>query len=641
MQTTRPRSSAYLIPLVCILLLGAVLQFGGLGRMTQMLNYDEAYYSVDALSLLKSPRFEPFFPANQGREGAWMYVLAIAYAVFGVQPLVSRIIAMLVSLLTLAAVYRLSRETIGKRAAMWSVAGLAVLYWHVQVGHLALRINLFPLVGTIAFAALFRAYRHNKLGAWALAGVLFGLLVYTYFSARLWIAFAFLIQGWWLLSEKDKRHGILLSLLLASLLAVPMIWYTAVHPREALLRISGVATLNKQSITESLLLWGKAWLYQGEMYAGHGLPGRPILDIPLAVLLLVGMAGLLWIAVEKRKAWWTYGLALLSLAPSVFSENPPHLLRTVGMTIPVALALGAGAVAIEQALKKAGVYAAVVPLALLCWAGVNTYQDMQKWLALPDLFPIMEQHVHIGTDYMLDQAPAGTPVYFSPFTLDHPAVSFASARLDAYPVGAFNGNSCLVVSDRPAVYVSVTPFDPTLASGLALWADAETVVADQGAVSPRYTIYQATANQTLLSGWGEGASATFGNKLQLRIPNSLPETVHPGDAFSITLAIRRLQAVDKPYHAFIHLYGDPSPYEGGPLWSQADARLCDSYPAPRWTEHEIIVQTFTLPVPANIEPGEYTIVLGLYDPDSGTRLPPTSPAGQTDYYEAWHIAVGQ
>jgi 4-amino-4-deoxy-L-arabinose transferase-like glycosyltransferase len=222
MPPTRTRSSAYLIPLVCILLLGAVLQFEGLGRMTQMLNYDEAYYSVDALSLLNSPRFEAFFPANQGRESGWMYVLAVAYAVFGIQPLVSRIIAMMISFLALAAVYRLGRETIGQRAAMWSVAGLAVLYWHAQIGHLALRINLFPLVGTIAFAVLFHAYRRNKLGSWVLAGVLFGLLVYTYFSARLWIAYGFLMQGWWLLREKEKRRGVLLSLLLATLLAVPI-----------------------------------------------------------------------------------------------------------------------------------------------------------------------------------------------------------------------------------------------------------------------------------------------------------------------------------------------------------------------------------------------------------------------------------
>lgn len=641
MQSTRPRSSAYLIPLLCFLLLGAVLQFGGLGRMTQMLNYDEAYYSVDALSLLTSPRFEPFFPANQGREGGWMYVLASAFAVSGVQPLVPRIVVMMVSFLTLAAVYRLGRETVGSRAAVWSVAGLAVLYWHVQIGHLALRANLFPLVGATAFAVLFLAYKHNKLGAWALAGVLFGLLVYTYPAGRLWIAYGLLIQAWWLLRERDKRRGVILSLVLASILAVPMLWYTAMHPREALFRISGVATLNTQSITESLRRWAEAWFYRGELYAGHGLPGRPLLDTPLGALFLAGMLGLPWVARRARLAGWVYGLAALSLAPSIFSELPPHQIRAVGTTIPIALALGAGAVLIERGLRKAGPYAAVLPLALFCWAGVNTYRDVQRWLALPDLSPIMEQHVHIGTDYVLGHVSAGTPVYFSPFTPEHPVVSFSKARLDAYPVGAFDGNTCLVISDRPAVYVSVTPFDPALASGLARWADVEVVAEDRAAPSPRYTIYQAAAGQALLSAWGEGASTTFGDRLALRILDPLPDTAHPGDTLPLTLAIRRLQAVDRPYHIFLHLYGNPTPYEGGPLWAQADARMCDSYPAFNWMEHEIVVQTYTLAVPAEIEPGEYTIVLGLYDPDNGIRLPPTSPAGPADYLEAWRLTVGR
>lgn len=641
MQLTRPRFSAYLIPLVCILLLEAVLQFEGLGRMTQMLNYDEAYYSVDALSLLKAPRFEPFFPANQGREGGWMYVLASAFAVLGVQPLVPRIVIMLVSFLTLAAVYRLGGEIVGKRAAVWSAAGLGVLYWHVQIGHLALRANLFPLVGTIAFAALFLAYKHNKPGAWALAGALFGLLVYTYPAARLWIAYAVVIQAWWLIRAKDRRRGVLISLLLATLIAIPMLWYITIHPREALLRISGVATVNVQSVTEGLLRWGQAWFYKGEMYAGHGLPGRPLLDMPLGVLFLAGLLGLPWVARRTHLAGWVYGLAVLSLIPSIFSELPPHQIRAVGTTIPIALALGAGAVIIERALRRTGAVAAVVPLALFCWAGVNTYQDVQGWLALPDLFPIMEQHAHIGTDYVLDQAPAGTPVYFSPFTLEHPVVSFSKARLDDYPVGAFDGNTCLVMSDQSAIYISVTPFDPVLASGLARWADVKVLVEDQAAASPRYAIYQAAANQALLAGWGEGSSVTFGGKLQLRILDPLPETAHPGATLPVTLAIRRLQAADRPYHIFLHLYGDPTPYEGGPLWSQADGRLCDSYPAPNWTEHEIIMQTYALAVPAGIEPGEYIIVLGLYDPDSGARLPPTSPAGQTDYYEAWHVTVGK
>jgi hypothetical protein len=186
--------------------------------------------------------------------------------------------------------------------------------------------------------------------------------------------------------------------------------------------------------------------------------------------------------------------------------------------------------------------------------------------------------------------------------------------------------------------VSVTPYDPLLASGLGRWARAETIIDDQAA-GHRYAIYQAAANPALLSGWDADTSVTFGDRLLLRLLEPIPNTAQPGDTLTITLGVRRLQAVDHPYHVFLHLYGDPTPYEGGPLWSQTDARLCDSYPAPRWTDHEIIVQTYVLPVPVDTPPGGYTIVLGLYEPISGNRLLPTSPAGQVDYFEAGRVTI--
>ena len=329
MQSSQSRSSSYLILVICVLLAGAIIQFGGLHKMTQMLNYDEAYYSVDALSLLDSPRFEPFFPGNYGREGGWMYVLAPAFAVLGVKPIVPRIVVLMVSFLTLAAVYRLGKEIVGKRAAIWSMAGLAVLYWHVQIGHLAMRANLFPLVGALAFAALFCAHRRNKLGDWALAGILLGFLAYTYLAAQLWIAYAVLVQVWWFLREKDRRRGILLALLTAVLVALPLIVYVLMHPTESSRRVAGVAVLDIGAIAESLTRWAEAWLFRGELYAGHGLPGRPILDIPLAIVFVIGGVGLLWIARRVRLAGWVYGLAALPDMPkySNASSNLPSARR--------------------------------------------------------------------------------------------------------------------------------------------------------------------------------------------------------------------------------------------------------------------------------------------------------------------------
>ena len=193
--------------------------------------------------------------------------------------------------------------------------------------------------------------------------------------------------------------------------------------------------------------------------------------------------------------------------------------------------------------------------------------------------------------------------------------------------------------DQPAVYISVTPFDPLLASSLAQWTDLKTLVNDEREISPRYTIYQTSTSRTLLSGWDEGKVTTFGDLLQLRVLVPPPDTAHPGDVLPATLGFRRLQPMDQRYHLFVHLYGSPTPAEGGPLWSQADARLCESHPTPSWSAHEIIVQTFALVVPEDVDPGEYTVVIGLYEPIFGTRLQLSSSTKPLDYLEMQRVIV--
>src|SRR5688572_19811526 len=158
---------------VCILLAGSALRFQGVHTLTASRQYEEAYYAMDAATLLQQPRFVPFFPENYGRESAWMYVLAPFMAVFGYEAFGLRLAAALTGILTLAAVYRLGAEVFRSRwAALWTMAGLAVLYWHVHFSHLAWRALLFPCVGALAFALLWRARRTNRPVHWFAAGVL-------------------------------------------------------------------------------------------------------------------------------------------------------------------------------------------------------------------------------------------------------------------------------------------------------------------------------------------------------------------------------------------------------------------------------------------------------------------------------------
>lgn len=45
------------------------------------------------------------------------------------------------------------------------------------------------------------------------------------------------------------------------------------------------------------------------------------------------------------------------------------------------------------------------------------------------------------------------------------------------------------------------------------------------------------------------------------------------------------------------------------------------YPSGLWAAGEVITHTHRLPAPANLPGGDYQVVLGVYDPQTGQRLP--------------------
>lgn len=611
--------------------------------MQDMLHYDEAYDAVDALSLLQSPRFTPFFPGNYGRESGWSYLLTPFIAILGGRAFSLRLAAVMVGTLTLVAEYALAREILGRRGATWATGILAVLYWHVHLSHLALRAILFPPVGALAFAALLRAQRTNALRWWLGSGVGLGLLAYTYFSSYPWILLALLMLVGWLALDPARRHGALLALGAAAVLFLPMVLYTVAHPALVLQRPSTVQAFSLQTLSGNLKSWAGAWFQQGDSNAEFNLPGRPILDLPTGALCLLGLAGLPHFARRRWQVGWTVGWAVASLLPSLLSNQAPHFLRAIGLTLPLSLLAGAGALALERGLRRLArpALAAGVPLLLLLYAGTGTYQDFQqRWLGQSEVFAVMEQHINRAISYLHSAAPEGAPIYFSPFSPTHPVLQFRNADLAPRHIGAIDSHCCQVVPDGPAIYVSLSMFEPDFASQLSRWADLSLLAQDTGGEpSPRYSIYAATPRTGAL--WPAGAEqVVFADALQLRPLASLPPTVSPGATLNLQLAMKALHPLDRSYSMFVHLYGQPTPYEGGRIWSQGDQQICPSYTTNYWLPDETIIQEFKLSIPADVPPGRYTVAIGIYESPAGSRLPITAPSPMPwDYYAVQEVEV--
>lgn len=108
------------------------------------------------------------------------------------------------------------------------------------------------------------------------------------------------------------------------------------------------------------------------------------------------------------------------------------------------------------------------------------------------------------------------------------------------------------------------------------------------------------------------AEAAFGAKLRLRGYDLLPD---PGGPI-LRLYWETLSPVEQDLVVFIHLL-DPH----GALIAQYDSLPFDSlYNTSQWEQKTILADTRKLWLPDNLPSGEYTLLIGFSDPNTGHRL---------------------
>ena len=61
--------------------------------------------------------------------------------------------------------------------------------------------------------------------------------------------------------------------------------------------------------------------------------------------------------------------------------------------------------------------------------------------------------------------------------------------------------------------------------------------------------------------------------------------------------------------------------QGAPVAQYDGEPVADLRPTNSWQVHELIDERIGIWLPANIPAGQYQVTMGLYDPDSGERLP--------------------
>jgi len=99
--------------------------------------------------------------------------------------------------------------------------------------------------------------------------------------------------------------------------------------------------------------------------------------------------------------------------------------------------------------------------------------------------------------------------------------------------------------------------------------------------------------------------------------------VEKGEAFKMSYVWRSLAPVARDYQVFVHFVG----VVGGTLFQQDHEPVGGAYPTGQWAPGDIVRETFLVIVPPDAPPGAYEVVVGVWDPATGVRLPVTGSDG--------------
>jgi hypothetical protein len=91
----------------------------------------------------------------------------------------------------------------------------------------------------------------------------------------------------------------------------------------------------------------------------------------------------------------------------------------------------------------------------------------------------------------------------------------------------------------------------------------------------------------------------------------------------LTVYWEALQEMGISYKVFVHLI---DPATGSPVVQDDAAPRRWMYPTTEWTRNEVVEDTILLPLDG-VPQGQYDLVLGLYAPETGERLPAFSAQG--------------
>jgi hypothetical protein len=379
------RGRRHALALIAILAIGLWFRVYRFKELPYGLWYDEADNGLWARQILTDPTFRPIYVSSTNLPAHFLYLVALAFRLFGDSMHSIRAVAVLFGMGTIVAAYHCgcelgagaasTRSAIGPKTESHSGAYLglvlafllAVSRWDVNWSRIGMHGVTVPFFELWIVAALLRGLRTRRLVAFGWAGVALGLGLCFYSPLRIfpvvlagfllawggrWLVQAHLYRSWDLsrrLVDMAARFGIpAILFVLGALIAVaPVAQYARREPDLFWDRAKKISILEDpqasadpvRTLLDSTAKHLLMFHYRGDPNGRHNLPGAPMLDRLSGVLMVFGIVMCLSRLRDPRSILLLLWL-LIPLSGGILSTwfEAPQSLRSIG-SLPAVYAL--------------------------------------------------------------------------------------------------------------------------------------------------------------------------------------------------------------------------------------------------------------------------------------------------------------
>ncbi len=672
----RGRRLEYLV-LGLIVLLAAMLRFYRLESIPVGVSGDEGADGLGARRILSGEELPLFITEDFGEEPMHTYLVALSFALWGAKLWAIRFVSAAIGLITIPVIFWLARELLGQEDGLLSAVPiisaffLATSYWHIIYSRAGLEVVDLPLFSSALIYFLWRGIRTGSRWSFAVSGLILGASLYSYRGARfLPILLTLFFGGWVILSREFRRRhfvNLVLVALVAAIVCAPLGAYAVAHPDIFFARELHVSVFNPdwdrgsplQAFSYAALKTLGMFNFQGDPEFDRNPGRRPVLDPVSSLCFIIGLAVILWRWRQPHRLFIVVWFLVMALPGAFTAEALPHFHRGIGALPPLCLLCAFGATWGAERLaaihwRGARASSAAVLCLFLLTPTILSYRDyFLPWQQRLDQGQIIGRSLIEAAEVMnVTRVPDGVwilpasslrprnlPYYEVSFLYDGPEPEYTftvdeetapaelSRIIQGYQRAAVINWKEYVLEEA---YNSLNS-DP---KGLLdfLLRKYGRLIQVEPHESFDLMVYQLPATtEFTIEDSSESWSADFGGQLRLEgvafggsslqttstVEEVQTKTLPSGKEGWVVLHWRALLDMDRDYKVAVCLLDGK-----GRIAGQADKLLLSNRleGTSRWQPDQLEMDYYTLPSVPGAPPGEYTVEVAVYDPQSAARL---------------------